>query len=81
MSAAKDGLLALSVGTELGVMHERLECEVTETVGPKAATTPIARQWATANEGGEVTLGGRRVGMERPRVRTADGTGDGAPAT
>ncbi len=27
-------------------------------------------------EGGEVTLGGRRVPIERPRVRAADGSGE-----
>ena len=33
--AAKEGLLALSVGVGLGVLHELLEAEVDEVVGPK----------------------------------------------
>src|ERR671930_122079 len=33
--AAKEGLLALSVGVGLGVLHELMEAEVDEVVGPK----------------------------------------------
>ena len=33
--AAKEGLLALSVGVGLGVLHELIEAEVDEVVGPK----------------------------------------------
>src|SRR4051812_23195799 len=33
--AAREGLLALSVGVGLGVLHELLEAEVDEVVGPK----------------------------------------------
>jgi hypothetical protein len=33
--AAKEGLLALSVGVGLGVLHEIMEAEVCEVVGPK----------------------------------------------
>jgi putative transposase len=35
VNAAKDGLLALSVGVGLGVLHELMETEVDEVVGPK----------------------------------------------
>ena len=33
--AAKEGLLALSVGVGLGVLHELMEAEVDTVVGPK----------------------------------------------
>ena len=33
--AAKEGLLALSVGVGLGVLHELMEAEVDAVVGPK----------------------------------------------
>src|SRR6187200_1702556 len=33
--AAKEGLLALSVGVGLGVLHEIVEAEVDEVVGPR----------------------------------------------
>jgi hypothetical protein len=35
VGAAREGLLALSVGVGLGVVHELMELEVTEVVGPK----------------------------------------------
>src|SRR3954463_1302676 len=71
--AAKEGLLALSVGVGLGVLHELMEAEVEEVVGPKGRHDP--ERWAVrhGHEGGEVTLGGRRVPVSRPRVRSADG--------
>ena len=37
--AAKEGLLALSVGVGLGVMAELMEEELTDVVGPRASTT------------------------------------------
>lgn len=48
LGAAKEGLLALSVGVGLGVVHELMEAEVTEVVGPKGSGTPTARRSATA---------------------------------
>ncbi len=35
VGAAREGLLALSVGVGLGVVHELMELEVDEVVGPK----------------------------------------------
>ena len=40
VGAAKEGLLALSVGVGLGVVHELMELEVTEVVGPKGKHNP-----------------------------------------
>ncbi len=76
MGVAKEGLLALSVGLGLGVLAELMEDEVTEVVGPKGRHDPERRTVRHGHEAGEVTLGGRRVGVERPRVRAADGTGE-----
>src|SRR4051794_27417221 len=42
VGAAKEGLLALSVGVGLGVLHELMEAEVDEVVGPRGAMTPSA---------------------------------------
>ena len=39
LGAAKEGLLALSVEVGLGVLHELLELEVDEVVGPKGIRT------------------------------------------
>jgi len=72
VNAAKDGLLALSVGVGLGVLHELMETEVDEVVGPKSQHDTERTAVRHGHEAGEVTLGGRRVGVQRPRVRTAD---------
>jgi putative transposase len=71
--AAKEGLLSLSVGVGLGVLAELMEEEVSDVVGPKGKHEPERRAVRHGHESGEVTLGGRRVAVERPRVRTADG--------
>jgi putative transposase len=70
--AAKDGLLALSVGVGLGVLSEMMEAELDEVVGPKHAKLPERAAVRHGHEDGEVTLGGRRVVVKRPRARTAD---------
>src|SRR3954449_6472817 len=71
--AAKEGLLALSGGVGLGVLHELLEAEVDEVVGPTGRHNPDRTAVRHGHENGEVTLGGRRVPVSRPRARTADG--------
>ena len=73
IGAAREGLLALSVEVGLGVLRELLEAEVDEIVGPKGKWNPDRAAVRHGHDDGEVTLGGRRVGVERPRVRTADG--------
>jgi putative transposase len=81
VGAAKEGLLALSVGVGLGVMAELIEEEVDEVVGPKGEHNPERTAVRHGHEAGEVTLGGRRVSVQRPRVRTADGEHEVALAT
>jgi putative transposase len=71
--AAKEGLLALSVGVGLGVLAELMDQEVEEVVGPKGKHNPERTAVRHGHEDGELTLGGRRVGVKRPRARTADG--------
>ena len=73
VGAAREGLLALSVEVGLGVLGELLEEEVEEIVGPKGRWNSDRVAVRHGHEDGEVTLGGRRVAVERPRVRTADG--------
>jgi transposase-like protein len=76
VGAAKEGLLALSVEVGLGVLRELLELEVEEVVGPKGRWNRERTAVRHGHEDGEVTLGGRRVAVRRPRVRTADGEGE-----
>ena len=71
--AAKEGLLALSVEVGLGVLGALLEEEVEGIVGPKGKWNSDRIAVRHGHEDGEVTLGGRRVAVKRPRVRTADG--------
>ena len=73
VGAAKEGLLALSVGVGLGVLAELMEEEVDEVVGPKGRHDRGRAAVRHGREAGEVTLGGRRLAIDRPRVRSADG--------
>ena len=73
VGAAKEGLLALSVGVGLGVLSEMMEAELDEVVGPKHATVKDRSAVRHGQEDGTVTLGGRRVAVKHPRARTPDG--------
>ena len=70
VGAAREGLLALSVGVGLGVVHELMELEVDEVVGPKGKHDPERTAKRHGHEHGSMTLGGRRVQVRRPRMRT-----------
>jgi len=72
VGAAREGLLALSVGVGLSVVHELMEAEVTEIVGPKGMHDRDRTAKRHGHERGSMTLGGRRVEVSRPRIRTAD---------
>src|ERR671911_2874085 len=72
VGAAREGLLALSVGVGLGVVHELMEAEVDEVVGPKGEHNRDRVAKRHGHEDGSMTLGGRRVAVRRPRMRTAD---------
>lgn len=73
VGAAKEGLLALSVGVGLGVLSSMMEEEVCDVVGPKGKHDPDRVAVRHGQEDGSVTLGGRRVEVRRPRMRTVDG--------
>jgi hypothetical protein len=69
------GLLAASVAVGLDVMTELMQAEVSALAGPKGRHNPARTAKRHGSERGTVTLGGRRVPVRRPRVRTV---GDGA---
>jgi transposase-like protein len=73
VGSAREGLLALSVGVGLGVLAELMEEEVVDVVGVKGKHDAERVAVRHGHESGEVTLGGRRLAVERPRVRSADG--------
>ena len=81
VGAAKEGLLALSVGVGLGVLAELMEEEVDEVVGPKGKHDRERAAVRHGHQAGEVTLGGRRVQVDRPRVRSVDGQAEVRLAT
>src|SRR2546430_4613090 len=74
VGAAREGLLALSVGVGLGVVHELMELEVDEVVGLKGKHKPDRTAKRHGHEDGSMTLGGRRLRVRRPRIRSADDT-------
>ena len=80
-TAAREGLLALAVGTGLQVLEVMLAEDVTRLVGAKGRHIPERSAVRHGSEPGQVTLGGRRVRVRRPRIRTADGTHEMAVPT
>jgi putative transposase len=72
VGAAREGLLALSVSVGLGVVHSLMEREVDEVVGSKYKHNPERTAKRHGHEHGSMTLGGRRVEVSRPRMRTVD---------
>jgi transposase-like protein len=71
--AVKEGLLALAVGAGLQVMQVLMDDSVTALAGPKGRHDPTRTAKRHGTEAGSVALGGRRVPVRRPRVRSADG--------
>ena len=72
----REGLLALAVGTGLRVMQTMFEADVVALAGPRGRHDPDRVAVRHGRERGSVTLGGRRVPVQRPRVRAADGSGE-----
>src|SRR6266496_5577519 len=66
----REGLLAASVAVGLDVMAELMDAEVTDLAGPKGRHDPARVAKRHGGEHGTVTLGGRRLPVRRPRVRT-----------
>jgi putative transposase len=73
VGAAREGLLAMSVGVGLRVFAEMMDEELTAKIGPKHAKLPGRTASWHGSAPGSVVLGGRRVSVERPRARTLDG--------
>ena len=64
------------MGAGLQVMGTLMEESVTALAGPKGKHDPDRAAVRHGHEQGSVTLGGRRVAVQRPRVRAADGSGE-----
>ena len=72
----REGLLALAVGTGLQVMDAILEESVTALCGQRGRHHPERTAVRHGHEVGSVALGGRKVPVRRPRVRSADGSNE-----
>jgi putative transposase len=72
VGSLREGLLALAVGAGFQVMNAIIDESVCGLAGPKGRHDPNRTAVRHGTEDGSVTLGGRRVPIRRPRVRTAD---------
>jgi putative transposase len=70
---AREGLLALSVGVGLAVVGEIFEEEMLRLVGPRGKHDPQRKAYRHGQEDRQLTLGGRRVEVQKPRARTKTG--------
>jgi putative transposase len=62
-------------------LEELMAEEVEEVCGPKGQHDPDRTAYRHGSDDGEVTLGGRRVGVTRPRMRSKDGEAEVAVRT
>jgi len=74
--SAREGLLALAVGTGLQVMAAMFSEDAERLCGPEGRHSPDRAGYRHGSEAGSVTPGGRRVAVARPRVRATDGSGE-----
>jgi len=72
----REGLLALAVGAGLQVMAAMMEADVTAVCGPKGRHDADRSATRHGHGVGSVSLGGRRVPVRRPRMRSTDGSGE-----
>ena len=72
----QEGLLAMAVGTGLQVMAAMMNADVEAACGPKGKHDPDRSAVRHGVGDGSVMLGGRRVAVQRPRMRAADGSGE-----
>jgi transposase-like protein len=79
-SAARDGLLAMSVAAGMAVMRAMFDAEIAAACGPRGRHDPDRAAVRHGAGKGSVVLGGRRVPVTRPRARTTDGHEVSLPA-
>jgi putative transposase len=74
--SAREGLLALAVSTGLQVMTAMFAEDVERLCGLEGKHNADRAGYRHGSGAGSVTLGGRRIPVGRPRVRSADGSGE-----
>jgi putative transposase len=70
----REGLMSASIAIGLEVFAELLAQDATVVAGPKHKHNVARRANWHGTETGSVVLGGRKVRVHRPRVRSGDGT-------
>ena len=70
---ASQGLLSLSVELGLEVVRQMMEADVTEVAGPRGKHQKDRCAYRHGTEQSRVVLGGEKVPLERPRVRSVAG--------
>ena len=73
MDSMREGLLAFCISTGLGVLEEILEAEVESLVGPKGKHDSNREAFRHGSTLGRLVLGGRKVQVRRPWVRSTKG--------
>ena len=71
--ALKDGLTTIGLKAALVIAQQMLEAEVASVAGPKGKHQAPRQAQRHGHQGGYVVLAGRKVKIQRPRVRTVDG--------
>jgi len=74
--SAREGLLALAVGTGRQVVAAMFDEDAGRLCGPDGKHNASRAGYRHGTEDGSVTLGGRRLPVTGPRVRAADGSGE-----
>jgi transposase-like protein len=75
-NTVKEGLLAFAAGVGIEVFRTLLDGDVTAAAGPKGRHDATRTAYRHSRQSSSVVLGGRRVAMDRPRARRADGGGE-----
>lgn len=72
--ALRDGLTAVGLKAAMVIAQQMLAAEVDAIVGAKGKHQADRAVTRHGRQGGYVLLAGRKVKVQRPRVRTQDGT-------
>jgi transposase-like protein len=74
LDTAAGGLLNLSIELGFEVMRQMLELDVEELAGKKGKHNPQRKAYRHGSEQTKVVLGGEKRGVDKPRVRSVNGT-------
>jgi putative transposase len=72
----REGLLAIAVGAGMQVLTAMMAADIEALCGPRGRHDPDRAAVRHGSEDGSVGLGGRRVPVRRPRVRSRDGSAE-----